>query len=67
VIGRPSAAHVRHHCWLTQEPLKAYLKETEGGDDSGDEANEATELLEMNEIEFETEPKKGLPPSPPGT
>lgn len=44
---------VRHHCWLTQEPLSGYLK-AQAGDDSGDEGNEATELLEMNEIEFET-------------
>lgn len=51
---RPSAVSVRHHCWLTQEPLSAYLKAQAGDDDSGDEANEATELLEMNEIEFES-------------
>ena len=57
---RPSAAHIRHHCWLTHEPLVDYLK-AQAGDDSGDE-NEATKILETDDIDLMCEPsppKKG--------
>jgi hypothetical protein len=57
---------VRHHCWLTQEPLKTYLKAeaaeaaAAAAEDSGDEGNEATELLEMDDLDFEEAAKKGF-------
>mmetsp|Transcript_3142 Transcript_3142/g.4863 ORF Transcript_3142/g.4863 Transcript_3142/m.4863 type:complete len:622 (+) Transcript_3142:86-1951(+) len=59
---RPSAAHVRHHCWLTGETLFEYLKsEEDSGDSSSSDYGEeditvqVLDTLRADDIECEIE------------
>lgn len=58
LLNRPSAAHVRHHCWLTDEcDLKEYLAKLSGNDSDEEDTEETTTTIDTpGEVDIELSP-----------